>query len=137
MIKKAKVLILFFGLSLFVLGSSISAQEVEILDDGNVIKPNYYPVYASISPSSQTITGATATASWDLSWGGGDGRYNVFFSYGDGNSYEPSTQYNTGQLHFYEYSLGSSTYAEYSQTLIVSSSPDSDSDSSTVTHDRW
>lgn len=36
-------------------------------------------IYLNVSPSNQTINGYTGTATWNLSWGGGQSYYNVYF----------------------------------------------------------
>lgn len=78
---------------------------------------------ANILPSSQTIKGSHAVASWTFSWSGGSGYYKVSFKHDSGISYRTineGTRY-LSQKHSYEYALPINVAAKthYPSILVV------------------
>ncbi|EGL83469.1 hypothetical protein CathTA2_0964 [Caldalkalibacillus thermarum TA2.A1] len=78
------VVIFFMATEALFVGAEQLEQSTFSNNSGDDVGIQTYPVGAWINPTSQTITGSSATARWTIAWDGGDGRYVVRFTYGDG-----------------------------------------------------
>lgn len=70
------VLISVFGIS----DTQVNAAELE-----SDLSPLAFDTWVSITPKTQTKYGSSQRFTWTTNLSGGDGRYHVTFSYGDGS----------------------------------------------------
>lgn len=114
-------------------GSSGSASAA-VTEGG--IDIEQYPTYVSLSTSTYSRVGSSASITWEASHSGGDGVYYATMYYGDG-SRSSGTFYSTRSSWPKTYSLAPTETQRSWTAQIVVSSTDVATDSKTFTLRRW